>query len=469
MIMTPLNDDTIVAPATSVGGGALSILRLSGSDALKIADSVWKGKRLTECDSHTAHLGCVKDDSGNILDQGVATVFRAPNSFTGEDSVEFTLHGSSWILREVTGLLIRHGARGAEPGEFSRRAFLNGRMDLASAEGVADLIASSSRAAHRLAMMQTLGNFSKEFNILRDNLIELASLLELELDFSEEDVEFADRTKLTDTTNQILSKIDRLTASYAAGRAFKEGVPVVIAGVPNVGKSTLLNALLQEDKAIVSDIPGTTRDVIEDTCEIDGVLFRFVDTAGLRESDDKVETLGIGRARKRLSQASIILWLIDPTSDVDIQLEEMSKTMADVASWQTIIPLISKTKTSGVLSENISAAEDAIRHANFSQPLYISAREEYGIDLLRNKLKATATSVYDPEKELLLTNARHYGDLLKAKESLVNALNQMQSGASADFIAMDIREAISALSSLTGTITTPDLLNSIFFNFCIGK
>lgn len=462
-----LNEDTIVAPATPAGSGALAILRLSGPEALKIADSVWKGAQLSESESHTAHLGCIVDESGNILDQAVATLYVAPKSFTGEDSVEFSLHGSPWIVRQVTNLLLRKGARGAEPGEFSRRAYLNGRMDLASAEGVADLIASSSKAAHRLAMMQTRGEFSKEFNLLRDKLIELASLLELELDFSEEDVEFADRTQLLETAGLLLSKIERLTASYATGRAFKEGVPVVIAGVPNVGKSTLLNALLQEDKAIVSDIPGTTRDIIEDTCEIEGVLFRFVDTAGLRESSDTVENMGIERARQRLRKASIILWLIDPSAPIEPQLQEMRASISDDVCEQTLIPVITKTLGASVSAESIEAAEEALK--DFSPVLKISVKEDYGTDELRDALKHAATREYDPEKELLLTNARHYSDLLRASKALQNAVSQMQAGASADFIAMDIREATSALSSLTGEISTPDLLNSIFSHFCIGK
>lgn len=462
-----LNEDTIVAPATPAGSGALAILRLSGPEALKIADSVWKGAQLSESESHTAHLGCIVDESGNILDQAVATLYVAPKSFTGEDSVEFSLHGSPWIVRQVTNLLLRKGARGAEPGEFSRRAYLNGRMDLASAEGVADLIASSSKAAHRLAMMQTRGEFSKEFNLLRDKLIELASLLELELDFSEEDVEFADRTQLLETAGLLLSKIERLTASYATGRAFKEGVPVVIAGVPNVGKSTLLNALLQEDKAIVSDIPGTTRDIIEDTCEIEGVLFRFVDTAGLRESSDTVENMGIERARQRLRKASIILWLIDPMSDIDLQIKEMRTSLANVDPEQTVIRVITKTHSNAVPAEFVAAVENTV--GPDCSILKISVREEYGLEHLRDALKQAATRTYDPEKEIVLTNARHYGDLLKASQALRNAITQMQSGASADFIAMDIREATSALSSLTGSITTPDLLNSIFSHFCIGK
>ncbi len=465
---------TILAPATPHGKGALAILRISGPDAISIVDSVWKGKSLADVLSHTVHLGCIADESGNILDQAVATVFRGPKSFTGEDSVELSLHGSPWIVREVTNLLLRKGARGAEPGEFSRRAYMNGRMDLASAEGVADLIASSSKAAHRLAIQQTRGAFSKEFNQLRDKLIELASLLELELDFSEEDVEFADRSKLMETAQILLTKIDRLTNSYAAGRAFKEGVPVVIAGIPNVGKSTLLNALLQDEKAIVSDIPGTTRDIIEDTCEIDGVLFRFIDTAGLRDSADIVESIGIDRARQRLTKASIVLWLIDPLSPIAEQTDELQKAITDLIDHQKIIPVITKANSKEVSEEAILAVETALSTLLNNKPhvadiLKISAKEEVGIEDLCEALKKASTTDYDPEKELLLTNARHYGDLLRAGNALRQAISQMQAGASADFIAMDIREATTALSSLTGAITTPDLLNSIFQNFCIGK
>lgn len=470
-------DDTIVAVATPSGKGALGIIRLSGPHSVEIADAVWRGSSLRECKSHTAHLGNIIDESGNILDQAVGTVFKGPKSFTGEDVVEFTLHGSPWIIREVINLLLRHGARGAEPGEFSRRAYLNGRMDLASAEGVADLIASSSKAAHRLAMQQTRGAFSREFNELRDRLIELASLLELELDFSEEDVEFADRTRLIDIVTLLLLKIDRLTDSYATGRAIKEGVPVVIAGMPNVGKSTLLNALLQEDKAIVSDIPGTTRDIIEDTCEIEGVLFRFIDTAGLRKSSDKIESIGIERARKRLEKASIVLWLIDPLSSLGEQIAEMNSSLRELSPDMKIIPVITKACAPGISESHLEAVKkylnSEIVSEDYSTNLHnfvkISASEGIGLDTLCETLKNASTSDYDPEKELLLTNARHYGDLLIAGQALRRALDQMQSGASADFIAMDIREATSVLSSLTGAITTPDLLNSIFSRFCIGK
>lgn len=468
---------TITSPATPKGKGALAIIRLSGPEAISIADSVWKGVSLKDGQSHTAHLGYIIDDSNNILDQSVATIYRGPNSFTGEDVVEFSLHGSPWIVREVNNLLIRKGAQAAEPGEFSRRAYLNGRMDLASAEGVADLIASSSKAAHKLAMQQTRGAFSKEFNELRDKLIELASLLELELDFSEEDVEFADRTRLIEIATLLLIKIDRLTNSYATGRAIKEGVPVVIAGMPNVGKSTLLNAILQEDKAIVSDIPGTTRDIIEDTCEIDGVLFRFIDTAGLRESSDKIENIGIERARKRLEKASIVLWLIDPLSPLSDQINEMNVSLKDLTPGQKIIPVITKTSAPGMSESSIEGIRKYLEAVFTSEKLSndiqtiikISAAENLGLATLNEALKKASTGDYDPEKELLLTNARHYADLFHAGEALRRAISQMQANASADFIAMDIREATTALSSLTGTITTPDLLNSIFSKFCIGK
>lgn len=464
--------DTIVAAATPTGGGALGIVRISGPDAVAIVDKAWQGIRLADVATHTAHLGYIKDEKGEILDQAVATVFKGPRSFTGEDCVELTLHGSAWIMREVINLLLRHGARGAEPGEFSRRAYMNGRMDLASAEGVADLIASTSRAAHHLAMRQTRGAFSKEFNTLRDRLVELASLLELELDFSEEDVEFADRTHLKDITKQLLLKIDRLTKSYSAGRAFKEGVPVVIAGLPNVGKSTLLNAMLQEDKAIVSNIPGTTRDIIEDTCEIEGVLFRFVDTAGLHESSDEVETIGIERARRRIEQAAIIAWLIDPHAPAAPQLKELNEVLPNLTDSQKLIAVITKSAaqpSSSALSDLARELEALPEGKKIYDVIRISAAEDEGLENLRTALKQAATSDYNPDSEILLTNARHYSDLLHAGQALRRALEGMETQASADFIAMDIREATAALSSLTGAITPPDLLNSIFSHFCIGK
>lgn len=464
--MQTISTETIVASATPPGKGALGIIRVSGENAISIVNSIWKGTDLNNALTHTVHLGYIENENGEPLDQALATIFRNPKSFTGEDSVELSLHGSPWIMREVINLLLRKGCRGAEPGEFTRRAFLNGRMDLASAEGVADLIASSSRAAHRLAMQQTRGVFSREFNHLRDQLIRLASLLELELDFSEEDVEFADRSQLLSITTRLIDKIDHLTQSYSAGRAFKNGVPVVIAGLPNVGKSTLLNAILEEDKAIVSEIPGTTRDIIEDTIEIEGILFRFIDTAGIRESDDTIETLGIERARQRLSKASIVLWLIDSTAPLHPQIKELQESTATFSKEAHKIILLSKCSLSG----NNTIEEISRTLGNeLPPPILLSAAEGIGISDLKQALKAAATSNYNPESELLLTNSRHYSDLLRANEALKRAKNQMASGQSGDFIAMDIREAISALASLTGDITAPDLLNSIFSSFCIGK
>lgn len=320
--------NTIAAISTPAGVGGIAVIRVSGSDAIKIVDSAWSGKSLAEAASHTAHLGKYVATDGSILDEAVATIFRSPASFTGEDTVEISVHGSRWIQREVLSDLIRRGARAANPGEFTQRAFLNGKLDLAQAEGIADLISSSSRAAHDLALSQTRGHFSHELEALRGKLVEFASLLELELDFSEEDVEFADRTNLLSLANTILTKVKRLASSYSSGAAIKEGVPVVIAGVPNAGKSSLLNLLLGDDKAIVSDIPGTTRDTIEDTLEIDGVLYRFIDTAGLRATSDVVENLGIERARSKMQDARIVIWIIDPTSPLPYQYEELNSFLA---------------------------------------------------------------------------------------------------------------------------------------------
>lgn len=316
--------DTIAAISTPAGVGGIAVIRISGPEAVAIVNSGWKGKDLTSVASHTVHLGKYIATDGNMLDEAVATVFRAPASFTGEDVVEISVHGSRWIQRELISDLIRRGARAAGPGEFTQRAFLNGKLDLAQAEGVADLIASTSKAAHNLALSQTRGNFSRELDNLRDKLIEFASLLELELDFSEEDVEFADRSNLLKLAKVIKEKVDRLAASYSSGAAIKEGVPVVIAGIPNAGKSSLLNLLLNDDKAIVSDIPGTTRDTIEDTIEIDGVLYRFIDTAGLRTTSDMVEGLGIERARDKMRKARIVIWILDPTTPLSFQTEELN-------------------------------------------------------------------------------------------------------------------------------------------------
>lgn len=312
-MLAVIENDTICAVSTPSGVGGIAVVRVSGPQAVTIADKIWKGKRLGSVVSHTVHLGNIMEQGDDEpLDQAVATVFRAPNSFTGEDVVEFSIHGSRWIQRELINLLIRSGCRLAEPGEFTRRAFASGKLDLAQAEAVADVIASSSKSAHRLASSQMRGVFSKNISELRDKLIHIASLLELELDFSEEEVEFASREELTSMAHDLLERISRLAGSFSTGNALKEGVPVAIVGEPNVGKSTLLNRLLDDNRAIVSEIPGTTRDTIEDTTDIDGVMYRFIDTAGIRETDDTVENMGIQRTLKAVSDARIVVWLVTP-------------------------------------------------------------------------------------------------------------------------------------------------------------
>ncbi len=358
-----LGEDTIVAVSTPPGEGGIAVIRMSGSKAIDILAEVWKGVNPHEFGSHTAHLGKILDENGEVLDEVVATLFRAPNSFTGEDVVEISCHGSKWLQREICNLLIRKGARAADAGEYTRRAFINGKLDLAQAEGVADLIAASSRAAHRLAIQQTSGTYSRHIGELREKLITLASLLELELDFSEEDVEFANRDELLQLATEVKATVDRLAASYADGKVLKEGVPVVIAGAPNAGKSSLLNALLNDDKAIVTDIPGTTRDIIEDTRTIDGVLFRFIDTAGLRETDDTVEQIGIDRARARLRQARAIIWMIDATNPAEY--EATLENIYEITGKDNTTEVTGRDYTSEVADEDNTAETAAITHILF--------------------------------------------------------------------------------------------------------
>lgn len=512
---------TIAAISTPYGTGGIAVIRLSGPDAIAIADRVWRGRPLADAASHTAHLGVITAADGSELDRAVATIFRGPRSFTGEDTVEFSVHGSKWIQREVTARLVEAGAVPAEAGEFTRRAFVNGRIDLTQAEGVADLIAASSRAAHRLAMRQMAGGFSARLNELRERLVELASLLELELDFSEEDVEFADRARLRAIADETLDMISRLASTYAAGRAFKEGVPVAIAGRPNAGKSTLLNRLLDEEKAIVSEIPGTTRDIIDGTREIDGILFRFYDTAGLRDTDDTVERIGIDRARAAIDRAAIVLWLHDPSETVgETSPAASDATVADTTDTGTRhIHLITKSdikvgrepETRGSVAEDVVqddryisgqnvmekvrnyteekvvkdyAAENVVEkeegceegtagsvspHKCRGNILHISAKTGENIDRLEQMLVEAAKTDHNPDAELIITNARHHAELLAGAEALRRARAAMDDGLSADFIAQDIREALTHLGLLTGTVTTDTLLQSIFTRFCIGK
>ena len=468
--------DTIVAVSTPPGTGGIAVIRVSGPEAVDIVGSVWRGVPMKNCESHTAHLGKIVDENGEVLDEVVATLFLAPNSYTGEDIIELSCHGSRWIQREIVNLLIRSGARSAGPGEFSQRAFINGRIDLAQAEGIVDLIASNSRAAQRLAMMQANGHFSRRLEELRNQLIDFASLLELELDFSEEDVEFADRLRLMELADRIIHEVDRLSASYSAGKVFKEGIPVVIAGQPNAGKSTLLNLLLEEEKAIVSDVPGTTRDIIEDTREIDGVLFRFIDTAGLRDTDDTVERIGIERATDRLLRSAIILWIVDSSADIPSQLDYIKEKQEEIRVKQG-----GDTESQEISQANDEDSSSIIQHIIFnkidacteeidnSQSIKLSATQSLGLDELLNILSSDARSMQTSEGDIMVTNARHYESLIKGGAALRRARQLLSDNLSADFIAQDVREALHHLGEITGTITTSTLLHSIFSRFCIGK
>lgn len=465
------NQDTIAAISTPSGIGGIAVIRISGPDALKTIDEAWKGASIISSPSHTLHHGRYYSLEGDLVDDAVAAIFRAPKSFTGEDTVELNIHGSRWIQKEILRDLIKRGIRIAEPGEFTKRAFLNGKLDLAQAEGVADLISSSSKASHDLAMRQTRGAYSREFEDLRNKLIELASLLELELDFSEEDVEFADRSHLSEITDELISKIQKLVDSYSTGAMLKEGVPVAIAGIPNAGKSSLLNLLLGDDKAIVTDIPGTTRDIIEDTIEIDGILYRFIDTAGLRSTEDIVESKGIERARKSIDKASIVIWILDPTTNQENQFEELNNHLNNKPEGKLII-LQNKSdilENQGTLTEDQNftfSGDSLLSELGF---IKFSTKTGEGLQQLKERLKSLATDDQQIEKDLIVTNARHYEALTQSLNSLIRVKEGLVNNLSADFVAQDIREVLHHLSRLTGTISSETLLHSIFSRFCIGK
>lgn len=444
---------TICAISTPPGRGGIAVVRVSGPDAVAVADKIWHGKKLADIPSHTAHLGKVFHN-GAMLDQAVATVFRAPKSFTGEDVVEFSIHGSTYIQQAIVDSLVDAGASIAAPGEFTQRAFMNGRLDLAEAEAVADIIASSSKAAHALAVSQLQGRFSSHINILRDKLIDLAALLELELDFSEEDVSFADRDKLLEIAREIIGYIDRLAATFASGQAIRDGVPVAIVGRPNAGKSSLLNALLGTDRAIVSDIPGTTRDTVEDSAIINGIAFRFIDTAGIRSTHDIVESLGIERSYASIAQARIILWLIDP----DLPEDEKISTYSDINS---------RISPSSTLLE-VDSKADIASHPSAVNRLKVSVKTGEGLDDLRQKLFDIASEGLPSDESLIVTNARHHSALIQARESLAQLIEGM-SALTTDLLAEHLREAINALGSITGQISSDTILHTIFSRFCIGK
>ncbi len=462
------NDDTICAISTAPGVGGIAVIRVSGPQSRQIVDRIWHGKRLENVASHTAHLGSIVDETGEVIDSAVATVFCSPASFTGDDVVELSVHGSAWIQRETVQLLVRQGCRIAEPGEFTRRAFAAGKLDLAEAEAVADVIASSSRAAHRMAMSQMRGEFSRRLETLRDRLLDLASLLELELDFSEEDVEFASREKLKSLADEIHGVVAKLASSFATGAALKEGVPVAIVGATNAGKSTLLNRLLGDDRAIVSDIHGTTRDIIEDRIEIDGVLFRLIDTAGLRDTTDVVESLGIDRTIKQIDKAAIVVWVIDPFTSPAILRDTWQRISRHITDSQHLIIAINKSDLTGDNLDATTVSSDVAPLPSDTTTLRISAATGTGIEALCHNL-INASGVNSWQGDILVTNSRHYEALTHALDSINRVREGLESGISGDFIAQDVRETIHHLGTITGAITTTDILTTIFSRFCIGK
>ena len=471
------NEDTICAPATVPGTGAISVIRVSGPDALAIADKVIKCRRGTISDAkgYTLKFGTISTADGRVIDEVLTSIFRAPHSYTGENSVEISCHASSYIVSSLLELLLNAGARTAEPGEFTQRAFLNGKMDLAQAEAVADVISSQNAAAHRIAFKQMKGGFSSELRSMRSELLELVSLMELELDFSEEEVEFADRSRLDSLLNQIIAHSSRLIDSFRLGNAIKNGVPVAIAGATNTGKSTLLNALLGEDRAIVSDIHGTTRDTIEETLNIDGILFRFIDTAGLRETTEIVEQIGIERTFRKISEASIVLGMIDLTRDRESTSETVREIIGKIDfSSQELIILLNKTDISEV-NNNVSTLNlivSELKNKGVNQNIAIipiSAKTGAGIPDLRTHLATSQRDLITDSDTTLVTNQRHIQALTDARTSLLRVRDGLASGLPTDLAAQDIREAIYHIGSIVGEISTDEVLGNIFANFCIGK
>lgn len=452
-----LLNDTIVALATAQGLSAIAVIRLSGEDAIAITQKVFKGKNLLEQPSHTVHFGLLRDGTKTI-DEVLITIFKAPNSFTKENSTEISCHGSPVIVKEIIKVLLKNGARLAEPGEFTKRAFLHGRFDLAQAEAVADLINAETDNARQAALNQMRGGFSKEISNLREELIHFASLIELELDFGEEDVEFAKRDDLQKLIKRIQAYLLPLIQSFDEGNVIKNGVPTVIAGKPNAGKSTLLNTLLNEEKAIVSDIPGTTRDVIEDEMVLGGINFRFIDTAGLRETQDVIEAIGVERTRDRMKKASLIIYLFDLTQTTLAEIISEEEHLASLG-----IPYI---KVGNKVDKADTALVEELKKHDF---IFISASHKTNIVALKDRILASFQVKTVKAGDVLVTNLRHYQNLLQTNEALDRVLESMYNGVTGDFLAMDIRQSLHYLGEITGTITTDDLLDNIFSKFCIGK
>jgi len=452
-------NDTIIALATPQGVGAIAVIRLSGKDAITLSNEVFFGKDLSKQDSHTIHFGTIRDGE-KIIDEVLVSLFIAPKSFTKENVVEISTHGSSYIINQVIKLFLRKGARPAKPGEFTQRAFLNGQFDLAQAEAVADLIHADTESSHQAALSQMRGGFSSEIQELRHKLIHFASMIELELDFGEEDVEFASRDELKQLVERLLRVVEELILSFDLGNVIKNGVPTVIAGKPNAGKSTLLNALLNEEKAIVSEIAGTTRDLIEDEINIGGVIFRFIDTAGLRETTDVIEAIGVSRTQEKMKTASLILYLFDlgDTDMVEIN-RDINKLENQGVPFLKVANKIDKGNTQ-LITELKEKHPDTI---------FISSGKKENLEDLKVRILELVNLDKFKTGNTVVTNIRHYDSLIKTRDSLLDILHGIDTEVTNDFVAMDIRRSLHFLGEITGEITTDDLLENIFRNFCIGK
>ncbi|WP_319480729.1 tRNA uridine-5-carboxymethylaminomethyl(34) synthesis GTPase MnmE [uncultured Draconibacterium sp.] len=464
-----LDQSTICAISTSPGVGAIAVIRLSGSDAIAITDKVYEspktGKLLVDQAANTLHFGKIVS-ADETIDEVVIALFHAPHSFTGEDIIEISCHGSVYIQQQILNVLVENGARLALPGEFTQRAFLNGKMDLSQAEAVADVIASSNAAAHKLALNQMRGGFSKEISALRDQLLHFTAMVELELDFSEEDVEFADRTALRNLTEEIEELLRKLKDSFQLGNAIKNGIPVAIIGETNVGKSTLLNALLNEDRAIVSDIHGTTRDVIEDVVNIRGTAFRFFDTAGIRETEDHIENLGIERSYSKLEQATVVLLVVDTNNPYPLVESRIQKIRERIASHQTLIIVANKIDSG--LRDTIQQIE-VMELTDNEKAVFIAAKQKENLQELIDYMSHSIDMEEAEQQDVIVTNARHYEILKNAHEAILRVLNGLELQITGDFLAQDIRECLHYLAEITGEVGTEEVLGHIFKNFCIGK